>query len=519
MNEDELNDLNLSDKEKKGLELVQKCANKAAAEATKGLITEKQLEEKMSNLEAQLKELNADGKLDKALEEFGAFQEKIKDLGQELESLKKGGMVLGGGENAIEKAIDAFLDTKGYKEFTEGREKSSGSLKLTVKDIVSIANSYTGDKLISQQSPVVVSHPQETAVNIRDFMSVDQGDPLFPSITFTQIYDLDRSATFQSENGELTESSFKMKEVTSATSRVGTYIPISNRLLKSRTYVRSFIMNRLPSWVRMAENFQILFGDGQNNNLLGIVNHDGVTSIEKIITEAVVTGAAGDITKVESYNSGAQTMIHFTKAFDLIANGQRITFANAPIGSDLLGTFDVNKYNDRQIMVDVPFADLTAAEVATITFTVKNNFFNTVEDPNIGDAVGAAAAVLTYASYIPNLVSLNPSTVFEARAAKDSLGRNLGLVVRQGGIDYIGGMPVAETAAVKPGYYAIGDFFNGASLVDYTAITIEFAEDVEYKKRNQVAVIVQEEVIMPVYNPHAFAYGKISDLIDAIRKV
>ena len=64
-------------------------------------------------------------------------------------------------------------------------------------------------------------------------------------------------------------------------------------MLKSRVYIRSYILNMLPEAVWMAEDWNILFGDGNGENLLGIINNNGVTSVEKIISTAIVTGAAG----------------------------------------------------------------------------------------------------------------------------------------------------------------------------------------------------------------------------------
>ncbi len=56
-------------------------------------------------------------------------------------------------------------------------------------------------------------------------------------------------------------------------------------------YIRSYILNMLPEAVWMAEDWNILFGDGNGENLLGIINNTGVTSVEKIISTAIVTGA------------------------------------------------------------------------------------------------------------------------------------------------------------------------------------------------------------------------------------
>jgi hypothetical protein len=73
-----------------------------------------------------------------------------------------------------------------------------------------------------------------------------------------------------------------------------------------------------------------------------------------------------------------------------------------------------------------------------------------------------------------------------------------------------------ESTQIPEGKYLLGDFVNGASLVDYTALTLEWAEDVDTKRKNQVALIAQEEAIFALYNPFSFAYGDLAALITAI---
>ena len=54
--------------------------------------------------------------------------------------------------------------------------------------------------------------------------------------------------------------------------------------------------------------------------------------------------------------------------------------------------------------------------------------------------------------------------------------------------------------------------------MDYTLLTLEWAEDVESKLKNEIVLIAQEEVIFPVYMPWAFAYGDLAALKEAITK-
>ena len=55
-------------------------------------------------------------------------------------------------------------------------------------------------------------------------------------------------------------------------------------------------------------------------------------------------------------------------------------------------------------------------------------------------------------------------------------------------------------------------------LVSTTLLTLEWAEDVESKLKNEIVLIAQEEVIFPVYMPWAFAYGDLAALKEAITK-
>lgn len=505
----------LSMEEKQTLGTIQKNVNETVSELLKGFLPQKDFDEKMKGFEETLKSLNEDGKFGQALKELEDFKNTLKELGKEMETMKAKGFHTSQ-ENPLAKKIDEFMDSEKFKEFVEGKSRSTGKFEIDLKDVtdpVSLANDYTGDKLITRQSGVVVTKINEGA-HLRDIMTVDQGDPAYPTITFTQIYDLDRNAAAVSENGRLPESSFKIKEETTGVCRIGTYVPLSKRLLRSRTYVRSWLLNRISSWVRQAEDFQIMFGDGQGDNLKGIANHKGVLSAETLINGDIVTGTAGSVKSVSTYNGGKQSIVEFSKPYPEIMEGQSITFDGTSV-EGLKSTFAVHKMNDRKIVIDFAYQEVSDASSA-LTFKVKNGLFNSVEAPHIGDAINAIFAIMTYAEYTPTFIALNPSTVFAAETAKDTTGRSLNLVTMINGVKYISGRPIIETTKIAPGKYFAGDMTNAASLVDWSSLSIEFAEDVETKLRNSVVLIAQEEVQMPIYNPAAFTLGNISDVITAI---
>ena len=61
------------------------------------------------------------------------------------------------------------------------------------------------------------------------------------------------------------------------------------------------------------------------------------------------------------------------------------------------------------------------------------------------------------------------------------------------------------------GKFISGDFSrNGLELKEFTPLNIQFVEDVESVKKNEIVVVIEEEIIFPIYNPFWFLYGVFS---------
>ncbi|MEG0889381.1 MAG: phage major capsid protein, partial [Bacteroides sp.] len=382
--------------------------------------------------------------------------------------------------------------------------------------LVSITDSVETPRANNRSTGRVVTAVNEQRLNLRDLMMVERGDPSALSISYEQIYDFDRNVTVVSENGMLAESSLKFKEEYTNVKRIGTHMNLSKRLLKAKSYVVSFILNRLPLWVKTAENYQILFGDGSGDNLKGITTYEGVECVSKFISGTYLTLTAGAISSLEKTETG-QTIVTLAAANDKIVDKMKITLAGATVETGLNATFDIHKMSDRSFAIDFDYKG-TETSIKAMTGAIKSGMFGSVEDPNYKDAINAIYAVLNFGQYSPNSLTLHPSTVFTISTAKDTTGRDLNLVTEMNGRKYIGSIPVVECNAMGIGKYFSGDMINGCSLIDYTTVNIEFADDVQTKLKNMTTVIIQEEVMMPVYMPWAFAYGDLDDVLKAIKK-
>jgi hypothetical protein len=455
--------------------------------------------------------------LEKVKSENAQLIEQVKSIANAMEKMKKYGVGSDYTSKYNEK-FDEMYDSPKFQDFLNNKEKNSGSFSF--KD-VSMTGNYEGTHLISQQSDRVVTQATDKKLHVRDFATAIAGDPEYPIFAFQQIYAVDKNARYLSENGRLPESSLKIKEESAQVSRVGTHFKLSKRALKCRTYLRGFVLTCVMNAVRDAEDFAILFGDGSGDNLKGITAYEGVKSVESIISESLIAGEAGSVASIEQAGNGA--IIEFSAPHDLLIEGLKITFVGAGTNTVLNDTFDVIKVTDTRIFLEgVTLTDTTAdklkADAAAMTFKVTNGAFKSVESPNSVDALETAVAVMTYAQFAPTVLVLNPITLNSIRTEKATDGNRLELVKDMNGNPVIAGLRVVPYTGIPAGKYFLGDMNLGAQIIDYTPLTVEWADDVETKLKNQIVLMAQAEEIVPVYCPWAFAYGSISALKTAIAK-
>lgn len=487
--------------------------------AMEGTISKDLLE---SEIEKALKENNQKfADYEQIKQDNKELLEKVKGLGKAFEKMKEKGISFN--SEAFQKKFNEMYDSDRFQGYLNGHKDASGAFEgFSLKELiaVSMTDNYEGEQLITRQDNRPVIQEMTKTLHVRDLIPVITGDPNYLSISWPIVYDLDRNARFLSENGELPKSSFRIKEVTTSVTRLGTQIDLSKRMLKSRAYVMSVVLQMLPEAIYNAEDWNILFGDGQNNNLPGIISYKdhGITSVESIINEAIVKGEAGSILSITPTNDNKDAIIEFKAAYDHIQDGMTITLAGCT-NSSLNTSHSVVKMNDRQVLIrDVNItAEDTEAPTAG-TFTVNMAGFKNILTPNSEDVIRTAAAVMTIGQYRPRAIVLHPSTVNMMESEKDTIGRPLGLVKIVNGVKTIAGLPIVEYAGIGAGEYLMGDFTQGCTLVEYTNLTLEFADDVKYKSKNMVAGLAWEELILQVRMPFAFAYGKLEALRTAITK-
>lgn len=495
--------------------------------------TSEQLTAELKGIKEELSQLASDAKAGMSKEDFDAelktitdklegidsekfkefeaslkkYQEATKEHGTKLAKMEDGSGSRQTAANKFWKEVEEHVKSEKFESFVSDTKKSISFEMKTV----SITDDYTGDfNFITTQDSRVVDHPQVTRLNVRSLLTVMPTD--LPFLAFTEVYDWDRAVGMVSENGTLPESSFKIREATTDVKRLGTFVTLSKRMLRSVNFVLNHLRNRLPAQVRYYEDFQLLWGDGSGNNLTGIFK---VADDFTTVINTSITGVAGDVASVASYDGGTKVLVTLTNAENQLHNGDTITFANATEAS-YNAAHTAIVISPTQFVIELTY--VAEADTSAWTYTVNNPFKQSIDAAQEIDVLKVAKTIVTVMEYSCNGFVLNPVDSCKIETLKGNDDHYIDVQRLENGVLTIAGVPVVETTAMPAGKFAAGDWRLAAALGQFTNLNLEFSESTDEKLTNTVKAIIQQEVLFPIYNKYMFITGTFSTAKTAIAK-
>ena len=517
--------------------------NKNLEEKTKGFLTPEDAEKIKVSFEDTIKKFNDEGvknftetieKLNSEFLTLKEFTEEIKEIAKkqalEIDSLKAPAMpdvrTKLNREEQIKLLITSGLYSKEFSEF-KGKGYKGGSAKMTLDNdesgkiqLIDVASAnevqktvipitdHTGSVMISEVSNIVRDDTPIRKKHVRDLLSVSS--TASAQIVGGQVTDwtdaLTLGATVLSENETAPESQFKSEEQTWGLKRIANSMRVSKRWLKVNglQWVIDHVLARLPDATYNVEDDQLLFGDGVGDNVVGLVEQ---AQAFDLTPETYIAGA---ISSVATYNGGLQAMVTFAAAHNIL-NGDDLVIANAVEATYNATHTAVIVRNATQVIIDVAY--VAEADTSVWTDSSQSIFYHDIDNAQEYDVLAVTediqeAKEFTVTAHVVNTQQEIQMGLLKATDAnylniqKDNNGRVVG----------VNGKPIAVTNAVPAGRFFSGDFSrNGVELREFTPFNIQFAEGPDEIKKNEFVIIVEEEIIYPIYNPFAFIYGKFAD--------
>lgn len=260
----------------------------------------------MEELEKFKKELDElGGKIDKKLEDhskkWGEYSKEVKDaVMAELKPEMDKHNAMADKFLKIQEQLDG-IDTKiqrlpfGSKEAKKGfadsvkevlvhlKEKGNGSIKsylaekgrtgeieLKIDDMTQ-ANSFESTAVVQAQHVPGIKFDPDTTFRVRDLIAPGTTDS--NGIEYVQEEAFTDSTDVTSEGQEYKQSDFDLKLKTATVRKITAYIIVSEEMLEDVEGLNSYISLRLPSKMKLKENYQLLYGDGTGINLSGLTKN------------------------------------------------------------------------------------------------------------------------------------------------------------------------------------------------------------------------------------------------------
>lgn len=200
------------------------------------------------------------------------MQEQLDGMDTELGKATK---KLDSRKSAYESFKEQIESSESLKAFKEGNtDRASVEMKdvdlhnLNVKqDDMTQANTFTNDVVGATRVPGVIFDPDRN-VHVRSFMPV--GTTGLNSIEYTQETAIADNTANTAEGSGLPQSDVDLTLQTANVRKIGTYLIMSDEILEDMPTFLSYITARFGRKLRLAEDTQILYGDGTGQNLTGI---------------------------------------------------------------------------------------------------------------------------------------------------------------------------------------------------------------------------------------------------------
>lgn len=199
---------------------------------------------------------------------------------------------------AVAKSIgQQFVESAGYKGLLEkglkGGNWSSGDVEVETKDAFSGGTLGTpGNGYALTANPTVL--PGIVDQRFRTLTIADlfpDGTTTTPLIRYLVETMVTNGAATVKEGDLKPASTLKFDKVDEVLHKIATFLPITDEMLEDWAQARSYIDARLVLFIKLAEENQLLNGDGTDANLDGLLNRSGLATT---IVKGTSPSAAGD---------------------------------------------------------------------------------------------------------------------------------------------------------------------------------------------------------------------------------
>ncbi len=215
-------------------------------------------------------------KADQLLSEQTALSKSVDELKNSLEGIKNQTLEIsqqvaeggnGGGTSKVMTLGQAFVaEEDKIAQFAEGGAK--GNLRIVISNAITTAGSSAGGLIFHDEEREPVRMPKRRLL-IRNMLT--HGRTSSDLVTYRKQVLRDNKAAMVAEGAAMPASSFGWEKATEQVKKIGHHTNITEEALADADYLQTEIDSELRYGLDLEEEKQILAGDGQGNNLKGLL--------------------------------------------------------------------------------------------------------------------------------------------------------------------------------------------------------------------------------------------------------
>ena len=195
------------------------------------------------------KQLNA---IDVKTNRISGSMDARKSFGDTLtEKLKSDAMFKAFKERNSKSAV---IDLAGFPLFAKAGDMTTG-------------NNFTGEVIPPTRVPGIVVDPERPA-HVRDFIATATTDS--NTVYYVRETAFDDGTATRAEGAAKPQSDFELSQLEAPVRKIATFVRMSTEMLNDTPGLVGYLSARLPKKLRLEEDAQILYGDGNAPNLEGI---------------------------------------------------------------------------------------------------------------------------------------------------------------------------------------------------------------------------------------------------------
>ncbi|WP_425502623.1 phage major capsid protein [Pelagibacterium limicola] len=206
-------------------------------------------------------------KADEALLKMNGLAEQVADIEQKM---ARGG---GSGEEAEKSIGQQFVESEGFKAFhaagfSKGARGADMRVKATITSATTDAAGSAGAGVRNTRLPGIIA-PPDRRLTIRDLITPGRMDG--STLEYVRETGFTNAADVVAEGETKPDSDLKFDLVTTSAKVIAHWMKASKQILDDFSQLASYIDNRLLYGLAYVEEQQLLNGNGQGQNLHGIL--------------------------------------------------------------------------------------------------------------------------------------------------------------------------------------------------------------------------------------------------------